>query len=645
MTAACSKALAKVMVVLALLVTTPFVQADAGQPPEAAPAEAVTPAPTEADGPVYLISRFEFQYTRPNPAHVPLEELLQVQVRLGSTDQGYIAPRPDVPAVTKRLIELDGEEPQPYYASAVQHILVAVRDELVARHYLGIYVAPDPLQIDEDGKDLRPQDQTQLRIIIITGTVTQVRTLAHGDRIDPQQRVDHPLHARIRERSPIRPSPDGDAVVTDLIRKDVLDEYVLMLSRHPGRRVDVALSPASDIGGVSMDYLITETKPWLVYAQLSNTGTRNTQDLRQQFGFRHYQLTNNDDILSFDYVTASFDDVHAVTGSYESRLGDNDRVRWGVFSSWSKYTASDVGIFSATFSGESFHVGGELIVNLFQSGPLFIDAVAGGRYEHIEVFDTLPGSLPGSEGLFIPYATLRAEHVTDFHAFHASATLELQSQGINNASTSDLARLGRVGVDDDWAILRWGVSQSFFLEPLLNRKAWEDPSTPRSSTLAHELFFSTRGQHTFNSSVIPQYEMVAGGLHTVRGYDESVVAGDTVILGTAEYRFHLPKALGLEPEPRQLFGEDFRLAPQQVYGPTDWDFILRGFIDAGHVVSNAAGGIAGDSSTLVGAGVGFEVQFRRNVTFSFDWGVALNDIPGRVSSGSSQVHFLLTVLY
>ena len=62
-------------------------------------------------------------------------------------------------------------------------MLEHIRDYYVGRNIAGVYVAPDPLQIDETGTDLRPADQPDLRILITTGIVTELRTLASGERI------------------------------------------------------------------------------------------------------------------------------------------------------------------------------------------------------------------------------------------------------------------------------------------------------------------------------------------------------------------------------------------------------------------------------------------------------------------------------
>jgi hemolysin activation/secretion protein len=82
-----------------------------------------------------------------------------------------------------------------------------------------------------------------------------------------------------------------------------------------------------------------------------------------------------------------------------------------------------------------------------------------------------------------------------------------------------------------------------------------------------------------------------------------------------------------------------------VYGPTDWDLIFRGFVDAACVRRNEGETISEDGESLIGTGLGVEVRYRRNVTFRMDWGVALKDIDNRVSSGSQQFHFVVTLLY
>ena len=46
------------------------------------------------------------------------------------------------------------------------------------------------------------------------------------------------------------------------------------------------------------------------------------------------------------------------------------------------------------------------------------------------------------------------------------------------------------------------------IDPLLDILAWDDPNTPDTSTLAHEILLEIRGQTTFGKRIVPQGEMV-----------------------------------------------------------------------------------------------------------------------------------------
>ena len=43
----------------------------------------------------------------------------------------------------------------------------------------------------------------------------------------------------------------------------------------------------------------------------------------------------------------------------------------------------------------------------------------------------------------------------------------------------------------------------------------------------------------------------------------------------------MSQPISVEPEPRQLFDQPFRYAPQHVYGRPDWDLVLKAFVDLG----------------------------------------------------------------
>jgi len=621
-------------------------------PPGPGPGAAPSGEPIAEDGPAYPISAFELRYIRDHPNHPPIEMLMVQPIALGWTNKGYVAPRDGVTPVIVTLAEASARPVETYYASALQRILESLRDSLVAQGLMGVFAAPDPQQIDiSTGKDLRPAGQTTLTITLSTGTVKEIRTLASGERvtpkgpIKPEDRINHPWHEHVRLYSPLQPqdpdAPEGEPRL-DLLNKEEMDRYLFFLSRHPGRRVDASLAPGTDPGTVSLDYQVTENKPLVLYAQLSNTGTKSTGYMRYRFGFFHSQLTNNDDILSFDYITSFDDGSNQILASYEAPIQhQDDRWRWRVFGGWSQFTADQVGFFGQDFNGDEWNVGGELLWNFYQKRELFVDAYFGARFENIQTENEVLLT-NGDSNFFIPRIGVRMDKTTEWASTQAFAQLEFW---LSDSDEAELELLGRTDPSTDPPVFQGGASQSVYLEPLFNREAWEDPTDPQDSTLVHEIFASVRGQYAFDERLIPNAEFVAGGLYTVRGYPESAVAGDSAVIGTLEYRYHLPRAFDINPEPGELFGEPFRTAPQYVFGRPDWDLVLKAFLDMGYVWQSEKLSFESDEG-LVGIGIGMDFIFKRNFNARIDWGFALNEIPSiPVNDGSNRVSFVVTFLY
>lgn len=619
--------------------STPLAPVALGQSSEAPAATAVT-----ADGPTLPVGAIELVYFTEVEGQPALSELADVPVTLGRTDSGLTAPRAGIPTVVRTVGDLALGGVDTFHTSGLQTVLVALRDALADRDLFAIYVVQDQAQITETGVDLRG-GSTDLRIIVVTSTPERVRTVARGERtgedgdIAVDEAINNPLHARIIENSPVQAG--GNSVIS----RSALDDYVYFLGRHPGRRVDLAIAPGEEVGTVSLDYEITENRPLLMYAETSNTGTASTDHWRQRFGLVHSQLTDSDDVLSLDYTTAFFDDVHAVTASYARPLSADGRTRASVFGVYSRYDAEDVGVFAQDFTGENFSFSAEVSRNVYQDRELFVDVFAGLRYDDVSVEQTLFNLvLEDSAQYLTPYIGARLDRTTDWYSTRAQATLEWQADLLGNDAT-DIDGLGRTSPDEDWVLFRLAGSHSTYLEPLLNREAWEDPSTPESSTLAHELRFRTSAQWAFGQRLIPQSQIVAGGLTSVRGYPQSVVASDSALLVSAEYRFHVARAQSPEAEVGELFGQPFRFAPQFVYGVPDWDLVLKGFVDGG-LTDNSDALFFESGEELLSAGIGLEFQYRRNINVNLDWGFALSDLDQRnVDSGDDRLHLKATFLF
>ncbi len=633
---------------LALLFAILAAPPAAAQADEPASVEQAPVEPTEIDGAPRRVSAILIDFTVEGRGLPEPEAVLEAEVELTPTPEGYLAPRPGWPRETLRLADIPDLDDPRFYDSAIALLSPAVVRRMQEFGFIGIYVEPDPNEltvVDGQVVDLRPEGVTTLTLNVTVGVVTELRTIGSADYLPEDQRINNPAHRRLRARSPVQPAGAEDETDTNLLRRDLIDDYVYFLNRHPGRRVDVALSASgAEAGAVDLDYMISENRPWFLYTQVANNGTESTGDWRQRFGFVHNQLTRRDDIFSIDYLTANFDDLNALTASYERPFFDQDRLRWRVFGSYYEYTASDVGQGFLDFDGEGFSFGGEMAWNFLQQRDAFLDLVAGARYENVEV-DNEFAQTEGDEDFFLPYIGLRFERQREAEQITAGVFLEGNLSGLAGTSDSGVDELGRTDADDSFALIRFDGRYAFYLDPLLHG---DDP--PEDATLAHEFVLSARGQAALGDArLAPNFQDIAGGLYSVRGYPEAVAAGDSVIIASAEYRFHLPRALPQSPQPARFLGRPFRFSPQYVYGPTDWDLILKAFVDFGRTIQNDRLSFE-SNETLVGAGIGIELSISRNLTARLDWGFALNDLDDpsgdqSVDVGDSELHFVLTLVY
>ncbi|MBB83959.1 MAG: hypothetical protein CL931_09145 [Deltaproteobacteria bacterium] len=641
----------------------------------------------EADAaPVFPIGDLGLEYPTEHADHPAVDGLLPVEVRLRPTANGFTSADEDKPAEV-HVFRASGTEAVDLDAEGLVAVLTAVVRQLHAAGYYGVDVRPASRDFDlVEVLDRRPAGTTALALEIRIGRVAQVRTIAAGDRVKSDWKIDNEIHERIRRASPLQPAGVADDGTTDLLDRRALEDYLHRLNRHSGRRVEAALSPGEEPGQVTLDYRVLEAKPWFVYGQGSNTGTNRTNLWQQRYGFTHRQLTDRDDILSIEYLNTGFDDVNAVAARYQApffgaerpswmnhRRGDSewlewvprddipwwgvDRLRWEAEFSWS---LSEVGTASTFLNvandlvrSESALYGARFIYEVYQHKNFFVDVWGGLRLQDLDVENRSPASpTRGQALLVVPRFGVHAERISELSAFTADFDFSAQ---VNEIEPSNREALGRDRSTDRYQQLGFALNWTAYLEPILNPDAWRDPSTHTSSTLAHELAVSFRSLYTLDEArTIPQANATLGGLYSVRGYPQSIAVGDDLYVATVEYRFHVPRALPIKREPLNLpLLGDFRASPQQVFGRPDWDLIFRAFVDVGHTERNDAFRPAGElDQTLLSAGVGAELQILSNIRARLDWAFALedeervnrNDRDG-IQRGDSEIHALFSIVY
>lgn len=595
-------------------------------------------------GPAYPVSQFVVEYAIGHPHHIPEYEILNLEVGLAGQPGLLTAPRPVDRTMRMRL----DAPPQGmlFTAEAIQHINRYIVSTFNRRGYNGVIVSVPDIE-EGSGRDLRPPGDTTLRLRIWTGRVTRLTTFADDERfggLSVDERTDMAEHEWIRDRAPVQPG--GVRAILDVV---ALEDYAAWLSRHPGRRVDAEISPGPHAGSSNVNLRIAEQKPWRVFAEYSNTGTAATTKNRERFGFVDTQLTSRDDVLDLTYSTGDFDSVHAVYGGYEAPFTLNyPTLRGRVRGLWDQYDSSDVGFDTLGFKGEEWLTEGSLVWQAYQNHKLFVDLVGGLRYHDISSdggqFNQGAGACKsngkGHADFVVPHVGVESERDTGWTSMRSGLGFDI---GVTGADQCELDNLGNLDASDHFVVFNWNSAFSFFLEPLLNPRGWEDPGNHEDSTLAHEIQLDFSGQYSFER-LVPQYQAIAGGLDTVRGAKQAEVAGDDLVLGRAEYRLHVPRLFKPDATPTTLpvFGA-FRTRPAHVFGLPDWDFVVSLFSDVGWVGYHDQNPTEHEA-TLWSIGTGFQLQVLRNLVIGVDVGYMIQGAD-ESRDGTTETNVLATILY
>ena len=147
---------------------------------------------------------------RPHPGLPPIDELFPVEVPLRRTETGWAATRAGQP-VTRLRIDSGPVQDSRFHASALASVSRALLKRVHEEGLLGVFVVPSEQDIDiKTKRDLRPEGDTELLIDIWIGRIDDVRTVAEGNRVGNEWRIDNPIHRKIRNYSPLHPTAAGD---------------------------------------------------------------------------------------------------------------------------------------------------------------------------------------------------------------------------------------------------------------------------------------------------------------------------------------------------------------------------------------------------------------------------------------------------
>ncbi|MCH7601121.1 MAG: hypothetical protein IH973_15330, partial [Myxococcales bacterium] len=346
--------------------TWPDLTASEAGDPDIEAAEPGTDAPKSEsfEGATYTVTSFELDFMVEPPNAPSISILRKTRITLGreplkawALDSVYVSPERSKDQVEFSLDEIPADGPVLFAAGALASINRQIVEAMAKQGLGSIIVAPDEMDIGfTTGEDLREEGNTTLHLTIFLPTIKELQSFATGERVPENDATNNPVHSRILENSPVQAG--------ETFWPNRVDDYVARLNRHPGRRVVAQLSPSYDREQLYLDYQITESKPWIAYAAISNSGAESTGIWQARIGMVHLQLTNRDDILSLDFVMNTNTDVRAVNLGYQLPLWI-DTVRLEVDAGYADFEASsaDAFPFISDFKGTQAHGGFNIAYN------------------------------------------------------------------------------------------------------------------------------------------------------------------------------------------------------------------------------------------------------------------------------------------
>ncbi len=626
--------------------------------------------------PGFLVGRFVFAYQDPEDgkgreAGLPKEDVFEkLTVPLKWVSGQYEASGAGEGGAETVL--LGGAHDRRFGASAIVAVSRAVVSELNRRGIYGVLAAVDPEQIDlsvSPPEDLREGARGDLRMDVYYSRVAKVE-LQRAPRSGPEWLFPPDRVGRgIVANAPVQAGA--------LLRKDDLQHYLDRVNRFEGRRAQSVLRAGEQPGTVNLALELNEQKRFSVHVTGSNSGTKETGEWRSRFGVEARQLAGIDDVLALDYTTSDFKKYQTFSFSADFGLGAGEAWKARFYGSYSDLSLSDLGLTDLerldlggtepSFASTAQSVGVQAAWTSALAADWSLSLTGGGYILDASVDRGAFGGQAAGQGSStygVPYFSVGLEKQSSRGRLTGSLQME-------HVATPDegSAILGRIKPSNEAWVSRWNMAWSRRggeFADLFSAK-----NTSQGGT--HEVSLAARGQVAWDQArLVPHFQGVAGGMDSVRGYRESIAAGDTVSFATAEYRLQLnsvlkqrgraaaltresgapytvsemraPRGLGVEAD--RASGRGGAQSSGAFLGTgLPVEVVLRGFVDGAQVHQNEtdAGSNEVGDRVLLGAGVGLDMVFRGrlNGMVRLDLGVALKGLKGgepEVKAGSSRLH-------
>ena len=391
-------------------------------------------------------------------------------------------------------------------------------------------------------------------------------------------------------------------------------------------KLDTTLKPTRRNGRIYVDAEVEYEDALPIHGALEFTNTTSREadsDVRVRATLQHSNLTKHDDVLTLGYITDGdlFDSTNAIYGSYQLPLDD----RWtaGLFGRWSDSDYANV-IPDTDISGRGYTFGLQLERELYADAFHRLTATAGWKMARTKNRMNVFGF-----NLDLTTAVVSMPYLT----------LGYSSQAYDRYNGRNFATLTFTGNRAD----KWGASK----EETFTEESWSADGTFFQARFAaarvQRLFegedhpgrwtLFARTQAVYSDDTLPNScREYLGGYDTIRGYNESELAGDNIFSATLELRTPLLENFlpGLRQAKEELSEDPNSWKLHRLQGVLFTDY---GYISSREYVNDGSNGRNG-SQSLLSVGVGIRLGISRYAQAAADYGLALikhasEDTPNR----------------
>lgn len=314
-----------------------------------------------------------------------------------------------------------------------------------------------------------------------------------------------------------------------------LEDDLDWLNRPMFRRVEVTLEPGADFGETDIVLDVEESRPWRIYAGMDNTGSRATGHERYFFGGNVAHVLADDALLSYQYLSSRelvndgrlpfglTDEKPAyLAHSVDYRVPFADRSELSVFGFYAESRPNLSGPFRST--GESFQASLRYHFPRRCWGQVKHQWSVGADFKRTNNDLGFGGTTVSSAKTDVLQAVLgwNAAMRDDQGTTSLGATLSLSPGGVTAFNDDrdyrpSATAVGRSNADARYAALRVDLA--------------------RQHDLTDDVYLSGRvSAQTATTNLLPSEQIYAGGVRSVRGFEDNEAAGDHGVVANLELR-------------------------------------------------------------------------------------------------------------